>query len=149
MFCKKRIPLTHSFPIGYKWANIRRKTGKSKIVIRDDQGTIVLKFVFLKSHKRSCSVRKGVRRDFAKYTEKHLCQSLFLNKVSALKPATLLKKRLWYRYFPGNFAKFLRTPFLQSTSVRLLLIVIIDTRKYSISCFHLGNLFYYRSSLWT
>ena len=91
MFCKKRIPLTHSFPIGYKWANIRRKTGKSKIVIRDDQGTIVLKFVFLKSHKRSCSVRKGVRRDFAKYTEKHLCQSLFLNKVSALKPATLLK----------------------------------------------------------
>ena len=24
---------------------------------------------------------------------------------------TLLKKRLWHRYFPVNFAKFLRTPF--------------------------------------
>ena len=25
---------------------------------------------------------------------------------------TLLKKRLWYRCFPMNFSKFLRTPFL-------------------------------------
>ena len=29
------------------------------------------------------------------------------------RPATLLKKRLWYRCFPANFAKFLRTPFLK------------------------------------
>ena len=28
--------------------------------------------------------RKGVFRNFAKFTEKHLCQSLFLNKVEAL-----------------------------------------------------------------
>ena len=35
--------------------------------------------------------------------------------------ATLLKKRLWHRYFPVNFAKFLGTPFSQSTSGRLLL----------------------------
>ena len=28
----------------------------------------------------------------------------------------LLKKRPWHRCFPLNFAKFLRTPFLQSTS---------------------------------
>ena len=27
-------------------------------------------------------------------------------------PATLFKKRLWYRCFPVNFAKFLKTPFL-------------------------------------
>ena len=27
-------------------------------------------------------------------------------------PATLLKKRLWHRYFPVNFAKFLRIPFV-------------------------------------
>ena len=26
---------------------------------------------------------------------------------------TLLKKRLWHRYFPVNFVKFLRIPFLQ------------------------------------
>ena len=46
--------------------------------------------------------------------------SLFLNKVAG-QPATLLKKRLWHRRFPVNFAKFLRTPFLQNTSGRLLL----------------------------
>ena len=38
-----------------------------------------------------------------------------------LEPATLLKKRLWHRCFPVNFVKFLRTPFLKSTSGRLLL----------------------------
>ena len=37
------------------------------------------------------------------------------------RPATLLKKRLWRRCFPVNFVKFLRTPFLQNTSGRLLL----------------------------
>ena len=35
--------------------------------------------------------------------------------------ATLLKKRLWHMCFPVNFAKFLRTSFLQNTSGRLLL----------------------------
>ena len=35
--------------------------------------------------------------------------------------ATLLEKRLWHRYFPVNFAKFLRTSFPQNTSGRLLL----------------------------
>ena len=38
-----------------------------------------------------------------------------------LRPATLLKKRLWYRCFPVNFVQFPRTPFLQNTSERLLL----------------------------
>ena len=71
------------------------------------------------SHQR-CSIR-GVIRNFTKFTRKHLCQSLFFNKVAGLRPATLLKKRLWRRYFPVNFAKFLRTSFLQNTSGRLLL----------------------------
>ena len=41
----------------------------------------------------------------------------FLIKLQAeatLQPATLLKKRLWHRCFPMNFAKFLRTLFLYS-----------------------------------
>ena len=45
------------------------------------------------------------------------------NKVAGLRPATLLKKRLWHRYVPVNFAKFLRTPFLQNTSGQLLQII--------------------------
>ena len=60
--------------------------------------------------------KKGVLRNFAKFTGKHLCQSLFFNKVACLRPATLLKMRLWHRCFLVNFAKFLRTSFLQNIS---------------------------------
>ena len=35
--------------------------------------------------------------------------------------ANAAKNELWYRFFPVNFAKFLRTPFLQNASGRLLL----------------------------
>ena len=55
--------------------------------------------------------KKGVLRNFEKFTEKHLCQNLFLNKVAGLRPATLLKKRPRHWCFPVNFTKFLRTPF--------------------------------------
>ena len=65
--------------------------------------------------------RKGVLRNFAKFTGKHLCHSLFFNKVAGLRPATLLKKRLWHRCFPVNFAKFLKTPFLREHLWWLLL----------------------------
>ena len=33
------------------------------------------------SHRR-CSGRKGILRNFAKFTRKHLCLSLFFNKVA-------------------------------------------------------------------
>ena len=41
-----------------------------------------------------------------------------------LRPTSLLKKRLWHRCFPVNFAEFLRTPFLQNSSRRLLLLLV-------------------------
>ena len=69
------------------------------------------------SHQR-CSIEKGVLKNF---TGKHLCQSIFFNKVTGLRSATLLIRRLWHRYFPMNFVKFLRTRFLQNISERLLL----------------------------
>ena len=47
---------------------------------------------FRSSH-REMFCKKGVLRNFTKFTGEHLCQSLFLNKVAGL-------------------AKFLRTPFL-------------------------------------
>ena len=52
--------------------------------------------------------KKGLLKNFAKFTGKHLCQNLFFNKVADLRPATLFKKRFWHRCFPVNFAKFLR-----------------------------------------
>ena len=48
-------------------------------------------------------------QNFAKFTGKHLRQSLFLNKAAGLRPATLFKERLRHRCFPVNFAKVLRT----------------------------------------
>ena len=56
-------------------------------------------------------MNKGVRRNFAKFTGKPLCQSLFFNRVAGMRPATLFKKRLWHKCFPVNFPKFLRTLF--------------------------------------
>ena len=41
-----------------------------------------------------CFIRKHALRNFAKFTGKHLRQSLFFNQVACMKPATLLKKRL-------------------------------------------------------
>ena len=38
--------------------------------------------------------KKIVLRNFTKFTEKRLCQSLLFNKVAGLRSATLLKKRL-------------------------------------------------------
>ena len=69
-------------------------------------------------------MKKGVLRNFAEFTGKHVCQSLFFNKVAGL------KKTLWHRSFPVNIAKFLRTPFLQNTSGRLLLCNNAITHKY-------------------
>ena len=63
---------------------------------------------FRASHRR-CSLERGVLESFAKFPGKDLCQSLFFNKFAGLKPATLLKKRIWQRCFPMKFAKFSRT----------------------------------------
>ena len=54
--------------------------------------------------------KKSVLRNFAKFTRKHLCQSVLFNKGLGL--ATLIKKRLWHRCFLVNFTKFLKKPFL-------------------------------------
>ena len=59
--------------------------------------------------------RKSVFRNFAKFTWKNLCQDLFFNKAAGLRISTLLKKRLWHRYFHVDFAKSLRTNFFYRT----------------------------------
>ena len=58
---------------------------------------------------------------FHKIHRKTPVPEAFFNKVAGLRPATLLKKRLWYMCFLVNFVKFPRTPFLKNRSERLLL----------------------------
>ena len=54
-------------------------------------------FLIMRTSRRSCSVKKGVFKKFAKFTGKFT--------------GTLLKERLQYSCFPLNFAEFLRVCF--------------------------------------
>ena len=66
------------------------------------------------SHRSSRSdvlCKKGVLRNFAKFTGKQLCQRLFFDKVACLRPV-----------------KFLRAPFLTEQLWWLLLIISINSR---------------------
>ena len=73
--------------------------------------------------------KKGVLRNLAKFTGKHLCQRLFFNKVAGLRLATLLKNSLWHRCFPVNFAKFLRTSFF-TEHLRWLLLEVANSLEF-------------------
>ena len=70
--------------------------------------------IWSKSGHRRCSVKKVLLRNFLKFTEKHLCQNLFLIKLQAV---GLL--------FSCEFYEISKTLFLKNTSERLLLSVQI------------------------
>ena len=65
----------------------------------------------IRSSRPGAFCKNDVLKNFAKFTGNHLCQS----KTAGLRPATLVKKRLWNRCFPVNFANFLRRCFLYRT----------------------------------
>ena len=64
------------------------------------------------------ALSKDVFLKVSENSQENTCarQSLFLHKVVGHRPETSFKKRLWYKCFPANLAKFQRTPFLQNTS---------------------------------
>ena len=65
--------------------------------------------------------KKGVLRSFIKFTGKHQCQSLFFNKVTGLRPATLFRKRnSGTSLFLWIVLSFLEHLLLQNTSVGCL-----------------------------
>ena len=64
---------------------------------------------FQSSHWR-CSLEKGVQENFVKFTEKHLGQSLFFNKVTGLWPATFcFFENLFYRTRLDDCLQLIRT----------------------------------------
>ena len=64
-----------------------------------------------RSNRLEVICRKGVLRNSTKFKGKYL----------SLWPATSLKKRLWHRCFPVNYAKFLRThPVAASDEINML-----------------------------
>ena len=79
-------------------------------------------FCCSRSRRRWYSGRNGVLRNFAKFTGKHLCQSLFLNKSTG-QSAALLKKKILTQVFSYEFCKILNTP------KRLLLLFPFSSRE--------------------
>ena len=65
----------------------------------------------IRSSRPEVFCKKGVLRNFTKFTGKYQCQSVFFYKVARLRAAALLKKRPWHRCFPVNYVKFLRILF--------------------------------------
>ena len=49
-----------------------------------------------------------------------ISQNLQENRLQQASGCNFIKKRLWHRCFPVDFANFLKTPFLQNTSGQML-----------------------------
>ena len=66
----------------------------------------------------------------------------FFNKVADIRPATLLKKRLWHRCFPVNFAKFLKHFFYRTLPVGAYMhsSIMYTVLSFSIFTVHIKNL---------
>ena len=70
--------------------------------------------IFFRCKHKKRSMKKSFLINFCKIHRKTLVPVFFL-----------LKKRLWHRRFPVDFAKFLKKPFLQNSSRRLLLTLLL------------------------
>ena len=47
---------------------------------------LIISFIFCGGGRPKVFRRKGVLRNFAKFTGKHLCHNLFFNKIAGLRP---------------------------------------------------------------
>ena len=95
-------------------------------------------FLLLEVVVRKCSVKK-VFLEISQNSRENTCA----------KVATLLKKRLWHRYFPVNFAIFPRQTFFHRTptvaaSVLFVSVLEVDRQKLCCQLF----LIRYPGSLW-
>ena len=137
----KQVLLIRLFPIsilqGYGRTVLHQRRSKAAVrgrftkqvsfkIMKNLQECFCAGVVFYRSSCLEIFCRKGFLRNVAKFTGKHLCQSLFFTKVAGLRlrPATLVNKRLWHRCFPVNFGKFLRTSFF-TEHLRWLLFFLI------------------------
>ena len=106
-----------------------------------DTGTLVSVLNILPKLKietffQRCSAKK-MFLEISQNSQENTCARVFFKKIAGLRPATLLKKRLWHRCFPVNFAKFLRTPFLTEHFRWLLL--FYDDRVFLLSRWRLSS----------
>ena len=85
-------------------------------------------FLYRSSHRR-CSVRKGVLRNFAKFTGNYLRQSLYFNKVAGLRPeaSNFIKIEALVLVFSYEFCEISKNNFLTEDVWRLLLSLMVTS----------------------
>ena len=79
-------------------------------IIKNEEAAVCK--MFFRNSRPELFCQKGVLRDFAKLTEKHVCQRLFINKVAGQSTGA-----------SREFAKFWRKPFLTEHLWWLLLVL--------------------------
>ena len=92
-------------------------------------------FTARSSHQR-CSVKKGVLRNFPKFIGKHLCQSLFFNKVAG-GACNFNKKETLAQVFSCEFSEISKNTFftehLWVTASLLYPLLFIKSMTYSLN----------------
>ena len=97
--------------------SLSKRTGKTQKFDSHTSVNMFLHFEVRHIHSKFCQLhlilsrskrpevfcKKGVLRNFAEFTGKRLCQSLFFNKVTGLRPAALLKKEALAQAFSFEF----------------------------------------------
>ena len=71
----------------------------------------------IQKHPPEVFYKKGVLRNFAKFTGKHLCQRVFFNKVAGLRPQAFkfIKKDSLAKVFSSEFCEFSKNIFFKRT----------------------------------
>ena len=92
--------------------------------------SFLILFYSLQNQPGEAFYKKSCYWKFRKTYRKTPVPEPLFNKVAGLRPQATLKKRPWYRCFPLNFKKVLRTPFLQNTSGRPLLLLFYPMSKH-------------------
>ena len=74
-------------------------------------------FAIARSSRPEVFCEKGVLRNFAKFTGKHQCQSLFFNKVVGLRPeaCNFIKKEALAQVFSCEFCQISKNTFCDRT----------------------------------
>ena len=96
-------------------------------------------FTLYRSSHPEVFCKKDVLRNFAKFTEKHLCQRLFFNKVAGLRPQACKfpKKESLAQVFScevceiSKYTSFYRTPLAAASAIWTL---IVELQYISIKC---------------
>ena len=113
-FHKKSFPIAHSLVLS-AFFKLPWICGNHTLQYPKGQAVHWVLFFHHKASKRQkqppkCSVKKGVLRNFGKFTGKHLCQSLFFNKV-----AGFIKKETLTQVFSCEFCKTSKNTFSYRT----------------------------------